>query len=289
MPNYTSANPQAPIAVFDSGLGGLTVVRALRKKLPREDFIYYGDTARLPYGSKSAETVARFAAEICEFLSHFDPKCIIVACHTASASAMPEIRGRLAMPVLDVVEPSATQAARQSSRELVAVLGTEATIASGAYERIIRRHNPRIRVVQQSCPLFVPIVEEGRTPEDALTRLAIRDYLSAVKRLEPDVVLLGCTHYPILKPALSAFFGEEVNLIDSGEAVADHTRQLLERDGLLSRSERAGTVQCYVSDFPQRFSAIGARFLGEPLQHVTRTSVESWYVPDSSPSRAASA
>ena len=289
MANHSAVSPHAAVAVFDSGLGGLTVVRALRAVLPNEDFIYYGDTARVPYGNKSPETVARFTSEICEFLLHFEPKCIIAACHTASASAVRDIARQLPVPVLDVLQPSAELAARRTKDEFVAVLGTEATIASGAYERAIRAHNPRIRVVQQSCPLFVPLVEEGRDSDDPITLIAIRDYLTPIRKLKPDVVLLGCTHYPILMPALQEFFGPGVELIDSGDAVARQTRNLLSDLDLLSPSGRLGTVQCYVSDFPQRFSAIGARFLGEPLPHVTRASVESWRLLQSSANHAASA
>ncbi len=289
MANQSAVSPHAAIAVFDSGLGGLSVVRALRAVLPNEDFIYFGDTARVPYGNKSPETVARFTSEICEFLLHFEPKCIIAACHTASASAVPDVARQLPVLVLDVVQPSAELAARRTKNEFVAVLGTEATIASGAYERAIRTRNPRIRVVQQSCPLFVPIVEEGRDCNDPITLLAIRDYLTPIRKLKPDVVLLGCTHYPVLMPALQEFLGTGVELIDSGAAVARQTREMLSDLGLLSPSGQPGTVHCYVSDFPQRFSAIGARFLGEPLPHVTRASVESWRLFQSSANRAASA
>lgn len=272
-----------PIAIFDSGLGGLTVVRSLRKRLPNESVVYFGDTARVPYGSKSADTVTRFTREICQFLLHMRPKCIVAACNTASALALPAIDGELPVPLLGVVEPSAAEAAGRSARDLVAVLGTEATIASGAFERAIRRHNPRIRVVQQSCPLFVPLVEEGRRPDDPLVQLAIDDYLAPVKRLRPDVLLLGCTHYPLLKPALQAYFSDQVALIDSGEAVAEAVAQLLESRQLFSPSAERGTVQCYVSDYPQHFAAVGSRFLGEALPRVIRARAEEWHVPAAAP------
>ncbi len=262
--------------MFDSGLGGLSVVQSLRQRLPHEHVIYYGDTARVPYGNKSQETVARFAREICAFLLHFEPKCIIAACNTASALGVPAIRPGIPVPLLDVVAPSAQATAALSHRDLVAVLGTEATIASGAFERAIRKHNAHIRVIQQACPLFVPIVEEGRSADDPVTRLVIEDYLAAVRGLKPDAVLLGCTHYPLLKPALQAFFGQSVALVDPGAAVAASVAALLEQSGSLSARGDRGKVQCYVSDFPQRFAAIGARFLGEPLPHVTRACAESW-------------
>lgn len=278
-----STSAADPIGVFDSGLGGLTVVRSLRRRLPRESVVYFGDTARVPYGSKSADTVTRFTREICQFLLHTQPKCIVAACNTASALALPAMGDELPVPLVGVVEPSAGEAAARSARDLVAVLGTEATIASGAFERAIRRHNPKIRVVQQSCPLFVPLVEEGRRLDDPLVRLAIADYLAPVKRLRPDVLLLGCTHYPILKSALLDYFSNQVTLIDSGEAVAEAVAVLLEEQGLLSPSQERGTVQCYVSDFPQHFAALGSRFLGEPLPRVMRARAEEWQLPAAAP------
>ncbi|MCG3136258.1 MAG: Glutamate racemase [Phycisphaerae bacterium] len=287
---HYSISPRAPIAVFDSGLGGLTVVRALRCQMPDEDVVYFGDAARVPYGNKSAETITRFTREICQFLLHLQPKLIIAACNTVSAIALPELRDELPVPILGVVEPSAIEAVEASRKELIAVLGTEATIASCAFERAIRRHNPRIRVVQQSCPLLVPIVEEGRMADDPITRQAIHDYLAPIKRLQPDVILLGCTHYPMLKPAFSDYFDQSVALIDSGEAVVSAAHRLLSEQNLLSPATQRGTVQCYVSDYPQRFAAIGTRFLGESLPHVIRASAEAWhYYPPTAATMGASA
>jgi len=160
---------------------------------------------------------------------------------------------------------------------VIAVLGTEATIASCAFERAIHKHAPSVRVVQQSCPLFVPVIEEGRLEDDRIARLAIDDYLAPVRRLQPDVVLLGCTHYPLLESALRDYFGKEVELIDSGQAVAQDVAEMLQQSDMLSRTKRHGTVQCYVSDFPQRFSTIGSQFLGEPLPHVIQASASEWH------------
>ena len=289
MPTLHSPITRSPIAVFDSGLGGLTVVKALRDKFPTEDIVYFGDTARVPYGNKSAETVLRFTREICQFLLYLQPKCIIAACNTASAVALPAMHDECPVPLIGVVTPIARQAAHITQRELIAVLGTEATIASGAYERAIRALNPQIRVVQQSCPLFVPIIEEGRLNEDPITQQAIRDYLSPIRRLRPDVVLLGCTHYPILKPALQEFFSPDVTLLDSGDAVTQATLQCLQERDLLYTGCEPGTVQCYVSDFPQRFSALATRFLGEPLPQVARANVEFWQRSSSANSASASA
>ncbi len=289
MSAYSTFPQQAPIAVFDSGLGGLTVVQALRRLLPLENLIYFGDTARVPYGGKSADTVTRFAREICEFLIRFEPKIIIAACNTVSALALPTIRSEFSIPIVGVVQSSALRAALATRKELVAVLGTEATIASGAFERAIRQFKPHVRVVQQSCPLFVPLVEEGRSTDDVIVRLTLEDYLAPIRQLQPDVVLLGCTHYPILHPALRNFFGPDVTLISSGEAVAGSVQQMLQQQNLLCTSRGRGTVQCYVTDFPQRFSSLGNRFLGEPIGNVIRASIEPWIGPTTPTTIAATA
>ncbi|MFH0981559.1 MAG: glutamate racemase, partial [Planctomycetota bacterium] len=190
---------QRPIGVFDSGVGGLTVVRALRRRLPRETLIYFGDTARVPYGSKSAEVVTRFTREILHFLLRFQPKAIVVACNTASAVAVPELVDEFQTPVVGTVEPGAAAAAEASAGGLVAILATEATVASNQFPNAIYRCDPRISVVQKPCPLFVPMVEEGRGERDRLVRLAVAEYLESVRRLNPAVVVLGCTHYPMLR------------------------------------------------------------------------------------------
>ncbi len=272
--DHTENPHPTPIAVFDSGLGGLTVVRALRSRLPAEEIVYFGDTARVPYGNKSAETVVRFALEITRFLLQLQPKRIIAACNTVSALALERLRGELPVPVLGVVHPSAERAIAATRRGLVAVLGTEATISSCAFEKAVRLRDPSVRVIQKACPLFVPLVEEGRGSDDPIVRMTIEQYLAPVKRLGPDVVLLGCTHYPILKPALAEFFGPGVELIDSGEAAAD----VLAADAELPRVENSvGAIHCFVSDFPPRFSAVGERFAGEPLPHVLKANAEAWF------------
>ncbi|HEY3244008.1 MAG TPA: glutamate racemase [Phycisphaerae bacterium] len=266
-----------PIAVFDSGLGGLTVVRELRRRFPHETLVYFGDTARVPYGSKSAATVTRFTLENCAFLRRFDPKCIVAACNTASALAVPQIADGLDTPLIGVVEPGA-QAAVAACQDggLIAVIATEATVASNEYRHAISRIKPSVPVVQKACPLFVPMVEEGRTPEDRLVRLAVSEYLEPLRRLAPSVVVLGCTHYPLLRPAIAAFFGEGVAIVDSAAATAYTAEQLLEGEPAPERDAR-GALLCYVSDNPQRFQSIGSRFLGEPITDVVRVCPEELY------------
>ncbi|MBN1343502.1 MAG: glutamate racemase, partial [Phycisphaerae bacterium] len=186
-----------PIAVFDSGLGGLTVVAELQRQLPAEHIIYFGDTARVPYGTKSAETVIRFAREDCAFLLRFDPKMLVVACNTASAHAMPALTEWLDVPVCGVVEPGAQAAVKAAGGRTVAVIATEGTIASDAYRKAIQARQPSLPVVQKACPLLVPLVEEGRSADDPIVKAVLVEYLEPLRALAPAVVVLGCTHYPL--------------------------------------------------------------------------------------------
>lgn len=268
-------NHKPPIAVFDSGLGGLTVVRALRRWLPAENIVYFGDTARVPYGHKSRETVTRFAGENCRFLMRFQPKCIVAACNTVSAVALPHVADDFPLPILGVVEPGAAQAvsARKSTGP-IAVLGTEATIASNAYRTAITSLDPRAPVVQIACPLFVALVEEGRRPNDPLVAMAVADYLEPVRRLDPAVVVLGCTHYPMIRSAIECFFGAACAIVDSAAATAAQVRRLLAGDNALSTGGETGRLLCYVSDNPQRFQAVGSHFLGETIKDVVRVCPE---------------
>jgi glutamate racemase len=266
-----------PIAVFDSGLGGLTVVRELRRRLPHETLIYFGDTARVPYGTKSAATVTRFTQENCAFLRRFDPQCIVAACNTASALAVPALAEELDVPLIGVVEPGARAAvAACDDGALIAVIATEATVSSNEYRHAISRIKPSVPVVQKACPLFVPMVEEGRTPEDRLVRLAVSEYLEPLRRLAPSVVVLGCTHYPLLRPAISAFFGDGVAVVDSAAATALTVERLL-RNEVDGQDRARGALLCYVSDNPQRFQSVGSRFLGEPITDVVRVCPEELY------------
>ena len=264
-----------PIAVFDSGLGGLTVVRELRRLLPHEDLVYFGDTARVPYGSKTRETVMRFARENCAFLLRLDPKCIVTACNTASAVCLPELAKELPVPILGVVRPGAAAAVEAAgTQELIAVIATEATTASNAYRNAIHALDPDRPVVQTSCPLFVPLVEEGLDPADPIVELALNRYLAPLRRLSPAVVVLGCTHYPMLRLALDRYFGEGVKLIDSAAATVGAVQRTLEAMNSLSVRPGGGSLLCYVSDNPRRFQSVGSRFLGEPIPDVVRVCSE---------------
>lgn len=265
------------IGVFDSGIGGLTVVRELRRRLPGEDIIYFGDTARVPYGIKSSETVTRFARENCDFLARFDPKMIVVACNTASAAALTELEATFPIPVCGVVHPGAREAVLLSKGHTIAVIATEATINSDAYRRAMRHYDPHVRVVQRPCPLFVPIAEEGRAADDPIVMMLARDYLEPLVKLDPKVLVMGCTHYPLLRTAIEAVVGEKVTLVDSGEQTARQVVDRLTSQGALANHAGGGNLICYVSDNPQRFREIGQRFLQQPIVDVTWISPEQFF------------
>lgn len=268
------------IGVFDSGIGGLTVVRELRRRLPSEDIVYFGDTARVPYGIKSAETVTRFARENCDFLSRFDPKLIVVACNTASAAALTELEATSPIPLCGVVHPGAREAVLLSKGHTIAVIATEATINSDAYRRAMRHYDPAVRVVQRPCPLFVPIAEEGRTSDDPIVMAVAWDYLEPLLRLDPRVLVMGCTHYPLLRSAIEAVVGDRMALVDSGEQTARLVAERLTAQGALAEHAGPGNLTCYVTDNPQRFREIGQRFLQQPIVDVTWISPEQFFSQD---------
>jgi glutamate racemase len=265
-----------PIGIFDSGLGGLTVVRAIRKRLPRESVVYFGDCARVPYGIKSGETIVRFAAEDCEFLCRYEPKLIIVACNTASAAALPSLSRRFRQPILGVIEPGARVAAQVCGDRPIGIVGTEATILSGAYRRAIQRRRPGARVVEKACPLLVPLVEEGRPADDPIVRAVLAEYLAPMKAEGVCAVVLGCTHYPLLKDGFAAVLGPDVMLVDSADAVAEEVVYLLTS---YRRLEPAGDgrMEFFVSDNTERFRQVGRRCLGEDIGQVTLVPPEDFF------------
>jgi len=265
-----------PIGVFDSGLGGLTVVHALQKYLPNETIIYFGDTARVPYGTKTSQTVLQFAEQDCHFLLRFDPKLVIVACNTASALALEELELRIPIPVLGVVAPGAAEAIHQANGRGIAVLATESTVASEAYPRAIHRLSSSTPVTQQRCPSLVSLIEEGRPHDDPIIHMLLSEYLEGVRPLDPAVVLLGCTHYPLVARAISELM-PRAKVVDSAEATARTARQRLTDEDALSSSATPGRLRCYVSDNPQRFREIGGRFLGQPLRDVTWITPEQFF------------
>ena len=255
----------APLGVFDSGLGGLTVARALFERLPRESVLYFGDTARVPYGPKSADTVRRYSGEILEFLLSRGVKMVVVACNTSTAHALEHLRARSPVPVIGVIEPGARAAVAASRGGPLGVIGTAGTISSGAYQRAIAALRPNAKVEGVACPLFVPLVEEGWLDHPA-TELIAREYLAPLIRAHVDVVVLGCTHYPLLKPVLGRVLGAGVGLIDSAGETAQAVAEALQRDGLESGGARAPVHHFVVSDEAPRFQKVGATFLGDRLR-----------------------
>jgi glutamate racemase len=266
----TGSSANRPIGIFDSGVGGLTVFAEIRKRLPCESLIYFGDTARLPYGNKSAETVIRYSLENASFLADRGVKAIVVACNTASALALPALSSKFDLPVIGVVAPGARAAIKATKNRKIGVIGTQATISSGAYGRALREMDSEVKVVSQACPLFVPLVEEGWI-DNEVARAAARRYLSGIKEEGIDVLILGCTHYPLLKPLIREVVGSGIELVDSAEAAADSLGSMLEKNDL-ERKSGESRHQIYVTDLPARFESIARRFLGDDapqIRHVT--------------------
>ncbi len=257
----------APLGVFDSGIGGLTVARALFARLPRESVIYFGDTARVPYGPKSPDTVRRYAAEIQGYLLHRGVKALVVACNTMTAHALDFLRERAPVPVLGVVDPGARAAVHGGASGRIGVIGTAGTIASGAYERAIHALQPDAQVTTMACPLFVPFIEEGWFDHPA-TELVAREYLAPLQRAGVDTLVLGCTHYPLLKPLLARVMGPGVKLIDSADETAAAVARELSSRNLETPSGFAPRHRFVVSDDVARFRRVGEAFLGERLNEV---------------------
>ena len=260
------------IGVFDSGIGGLTVVRSLMERLPFENIIYFGDTARVPYGIKSVETINRYAAQITEFLIKKDVKLLIVACNTMAAVAHQAIVDLSPVPVLEVIDANARMAIQNTKTKSLGVIGTPATINSNAYARAIHLLDKEAKVFSQACPLFVPLVEEGWFDHPA-TKLVAQEYFKPVIAEQIDTLVLGCTHYPLLKPLLQDILGQGVKLIDSAEAMADMAADLINKENIGNKSSSPPNYIFYVSDLPYRFQTIGERFLGRTLGRVELASL----------------
>jgi glutamate racemase len=258
-------NPDAPIGVFDSGIGGLTVLRAILRHLPQERIVYLGDTARLPYGAKSADTVTRYAAQATKALTRYDIKMVVIACNTASAVALPVLRAALEpVPVIGVVEPGARAAVSSSKSGRIGVLATEGTVRGGAYARAIHALTPNAHVAQTPCPLFVALAEEGWTEGD-VPRLAAARYVSPMVAAEQiDTLVLGCTHFPLLAAAIGVAAGPNVTLVDSAETTAAEVRSALSVRGLL-RDGPVEPIRFLATDAPERFARVGAQFLGQAI------------------------
>jgi glutamate racemase len=281
---------ESPIAILDSGLGGLTVVRAIHALLPREKIVYFGDTARLPYGSKTAATVTRFVRQIIAYLRPHEPKHVVIACNTATALALPAIKKDFAdLSISGVIEPGAKAAVRAAGAKhfpCIGIIATEATIRSKAYDRAILRRRNHARLLLRPTPLLVPMIEEGRNAEEPLVLLALREYLAPLSKHGIDVMVMGCTHYPILRRPIQVLLGPDVAVIDSAEQCAQDVARLLKTAGrLLKDDEQNGDLQghsrewlkCFVTDDSPRFAKLGERFLGTVIDAPTCVCPDELY------------
>lgn len=263
---------ERPIGVFDSGIGGLTVLKELNKELPEEGIIYLGDTARVPYGIRSAETVRRYSFENTAFLVSKGIKMLIVACNTASAVSLEDIRERFKIPVLGVISPGARAAVAATKNKRIGIIGTEATINSSAYTKEIKILDPNIEVIGIPCPLFVPIVEEGFNDDD-IARLIANRYLQGLKESGIDTLVLGCTHYPLLKEVISEVVGRDIVLIDSAIETAKEAKIKIQTLGIQGSSKTNPLRRFYVTDSPERFKRIGERFLGSAIDNIEKVYI----------------
>lgn len=266
---------QKPIGIFDSGIGGLTVVKHLMHLLPYEQLIYFGDTARIPYGNKSKRLIEQYAMEDARFLLQYDIKALVVACNTASSLAIDVLLKNLDIPVIGVVKPGAEAAVHLTRNNRIGVIGTIATISSDAYRHEIERLHPEAQVFGQPCPLLVPLVEEGWL-DDEITRLTLKRYLQPLLEHQMDTLILGCTHYPLLEQAIAATVGASIRLIDSGKEAARAVKETLHTLNIENRQEKTEPNRFFVSDIPARFEEVGSRFLGQKLTHVQRVNFDQF-------------
>lgn len=266
--------PKNPIGVFDSGIGGLTVARALFEIIPNENIIYLGDTARLPYGTKSKETVIKYSIEITKFLLHKNVKMIVVACNTASSVALPYLRKISKVPVLGVIKPGCKAALSVTNNYKIGVIGTLGTIQSYAYKTQLHKIEKDAEVFSKACSLFVQLAEDGWT-ENKIAELIAKEYLSEFKKINIDTLILGCTHYPILKKVIAKVLGKKIKLIDSGEEAAKEVKRILREKNLLNAQTKAGQHKFYVTDFQKKFKEISERFLGQPIHDVRKIVLSS--------------
>ncbi len=258
-----------PIGVFDSGIGGLTVLKEIMEQLPGEDIIYFGDTARIPYGTRSKETVIKYVIESFNFLMTKDIKAIVIACNTASALAMEEAKKRFDLPIIGVVEPGAKAAINCTKNNSIGIIGTEGTINSNSYQREIRKSLPMAEIIGVSCPLFVPIVEEGWENSD-VAYVATQKYLLELKEHNIDTLVLGCTHYPALRYTIGKVLGDKVILVNPAYETARLTKSILKEKGLLNEKIDGGIYKYYVSDAPDKFQRIGGNIIRKEIGVVER-------------------
>lgn len=265
------------IGVFDSGLGGLSAVKQMLCAMPNENIIYFGDTGRVPYGNRSKDTIRRYAMQDANFLLKNNVKMVVAACGTVSSVA-PDLESTLKVPYTGVVLPTCFTALKESKNGKIGVIGTTATINSHSYKTRIQLKNPSFEVFEQDCPMFVPLVENGFIDrDDMVVKLIVEKYMSNLKNAGVDTVILGCTHYPILKDAIQDFMGKDVTLIDSGKETALYTKKVLEENGLNNADKTPGTAKFFVSDTPDNFEKIASLFLSKDMQNcVSRINIEEY-------------
>ena len=261
------------LGVFDSGIGGLTVVNQIMKVLPRENIVYFGDTARVPYGAKAEKVIIGYAIQIANFLVSKDIKMLVVACNTVTAVALDVLKAKFDIPVIGVIEPGAKAAVNNTTIKKVGVIGTITTVKSNAYSKEIKKINSSISVISKACPLFVPLVEEGWL-DHQVTKIIATEYLTPLVKKGIDLIVLGCTHYPIIRTIIQSVIGNKIKIIDSAESTALEIRNVLEEKKILnSLKNQSPNYQFYVSDFPHKFDEIGTRFLGKKLENVKRVQL----------------
>lgn len=262
-----------PIGVFDSGVGGLTAVRRIHEIMPNESIIYFGDTGRVPYGTRSAQTILHYTRQDIKFLRSFDIKAIVVACGTVSSVALNEVSKENDIPMIGVVEPASIVASEKTKNGRIGVIGTAGTIKSGSYERVLHEKNPDFNIFTKACPLFVPLVENGRVKKgDIVIEIVVKEYLTELKNQQIDTLILGCTHFPLISDVIADFMGENVQLIDSGAAAADYASRILTK-----AENKTAYTKYFVSDDPDSFTNLSHLFLnGETAENVKNIEIATY-------------
>lgn len=268
-------NPNNPIGVFDSGVGGLTVLKEIIKELPDENIIYFGDTARVPYGPRSSDTVVKYTFQSINFLLEKGIKAIVIACNTASARSLEKARERYNVPILGVIEPGARTAVGTTKNSKIGVIGTEGTIGSKAYDNFMLKSNSELEIFSKPCPLFVPIVEEGWSDTD-IAYLTAQKYLLELRKTGIDTLVMGCTHYPLLNNTIQKVMGDEVTLVNPARETAKDLRELLEKEEMLNVSENSPYFRYYVSDQPSKFIKIGEQFLNRKIEKIEMIEIQKY-------------
>jgi glutamate racemase len=266
-------NPNSPIGIFDSGVGGLTLLKGIKSTLPNENLIYLGDTARVPYGTKSPKVIQKFSLQIAAFLEKQGVKTIVVACHTASSTALNQLKAKIQIPVVGVIEPAAKKAIDTTKNKKIGIIGTKTTIDSESYQALIKKIAPSISVTTVSAPLLVPLVEEGWLTKE-ITESVLREYVTPLQKRQIDTLILGCTHYPLLKPLFTKVLGTSVAIIDTSIETAAYLKNLLKKESLLNTSSQPPQDHFYVSDAPEKFSKSAELFLGQKLKTVELINLE---------------